>query len=201
MSAMLAETADDFDLDEVETADAPLPLAICLPDEDRTDHLRRFDIGLYDDEIVMPLDLLDGTLSIPTTLPLLEPLERHVRAELFHLRIPWRWRAEGVLAPSWESRIQAFAIFRNLLSTYGLVPRDIDPSIEGGVTLTYRHHESERVLVLEVYNGFEAAGVVSDDRKVLYSEDIQDSELDTLVAIFRGTARPTLNPESASFKR
>ncbi len=80
--------------------------------------------------------------------------------------------------------MKAFEITKLLLREDEIMPRRVAASVEGGIALTYKHPLFDRSMILEVYNSLEAAGVVSEDEEVVYSEDIKDSQLSSIVKIF-----------------
>ena len=118
------------------------------------------------------------------------PFERNFRNRIAHLSISSRWWREGISPPSQESKKKALQIFKYLANSQGLVPDRIDASIEGGLTFTYRNYETNRSMIVEVYNGLEVAGVVNEGSAVIYSEDVEDFDFAGLILAFKeeGTA-------------
>jgi hypothetical protein len=113
------------------------------------------------------------------------PFERNFRSRIAHLSISPRWWLEGVLPPSQKSKEKAVEIFKYLANSQGIVPDRIDPSIEGGLTFTYRNYETNRSMIVEVYNGLEVAGVVNEENTIIYSEDVDDFDFAGLVLAFK----------------
>jgi hypothetical protein len=121
--------------------------------------------------------------------PFESPFERNFRNRLAHLSISSRWWRDGISPPSQNAKEKAFQVFKHLADTRGIVPDQIDASIEGGITFSYRNYGTGRSMVLEVYNGLEVAGIVNEGATIIYSDDVEDLDFTSLILAFKEESR------------
>lgn len=189
MIADVAEFADEIEGEEPNFQSIEVSLPESVSPDVQSYSSSSFEVRSWENELLIPFNLAAAEPTW-TSVPLLGPLELHILRQMQRLHISWKWRSHGVLAPSWECRIRAFRLFQWLLHEHSLVPGSVDASIEGGITLTYRHYFSNTVMILEVYNGLDISGVVSTGKEILYSEDIVDTQVHSIVEIFRSGESP-----------
>jgi hypothetical protein len=136
-------------------------------------------------ELVIPGSFGDNDIERLISVSFLQPAERHFWLQLLRLNISSRWSRGDVLAPTWECRLKTFWILRDILLRYGILPSMVDASIESGVTMVYQHDIADKRMTLEIYNSLDVAVVVSERNHVIYAEDLDDSQLDTAISVFR----------------
>ena len=112
------------------------------------------------------------------------PTESHFRSRILQANLPARWILEGAQPPTTECRIKSYKIWRHLYTTFGLLPVRVSASVEGGIMLSYEHATNGKTLIVEIYNDLEVAALVNESKKIIYSETINDSDLDCAFLVF-----------------
>jgi len=99
---------------------------------------------------------------------------------------PIEWLKKGIEYPTRLTEDKTEDIICKLQYLYNLQPKEILPSIEGGLLISYFNEKNIKTLKIEVYNDFDVAAIVIDEKecKPTISEDIENLNFDTILNEF-----------------
>jgi len=100
------------------------------------------------------------------------------------LVLPSHWGEEGIEPPNSTAKRNAVRICHELFNSYELISTTVACTKENGVYLSFKNNNKS--LFVEAYNSGEVATLVNDDtdKRILYSEDIQNLDFDATIKIF-----------------
>lgn len=85
---------------------------------------------------------------------------------------------EDACSPNALSVKNALIIFEDIYEKYFIIPFRINPSIEEGITITYKFEKKE--MIIETYNNGNVAGIICDISKMKVSFSVGDTLDDVL---------------------
>ena len=110
---------------------------------------------------------------------------QHIDNMLSIMKFPDKWETEKVAEPTQLCKMLTKDVAISVFYNEKIMPIRVSPCIEEGITLTYYKPESNRSLIIEIYNDGDIAGLVNQDKTILLSRDIVDDKFEELLSVFR----------------
>lgn len=85
------------------------------------------------------------------------------------------WERNGIQRPTQQCREKALSLAQDIFKKYFCLPVRIASSIEEGIMLVYFDQKKARSLKIEVYNSFEIAGLVNQNKSTKLCIDVNNS--------------------------
>ena len=112
-----------------------------------------------------------------------DPME-FLKGRIDDVRVPPRWRDEGVAEPSNDCRNLCLSHSQRLYVSFGLLPSKVVASRQEGIYLEYKLPQGGRTLGIEVDNELDVVAAVSDANGILASAAFEGEDAERLLRIF-----------------
>lgn len=96
-----------------------------------------------------------------------------------------KWISEGIHPPTVECKNLAKSVVLKLYKDFSIYPVRISATVEEGIFIKYINHINKRELSIEVYNDLDTAAIITKEKEIIASMDIQDISDEYFSKIFR----------------
>ena len=117
-------------------------------------------------------------LSAKTSI---DPIKNHLNAKIYSIVIPRKWKDKDISPPTIKCKEISTELVIRLYDEYSLIPERVSATIEGGTFLLYIDFISGNNLSIEVYNDLDIAAIITNNKKIIKTFDIDDENIETVI--------------------